>query len=95
MKGIISGKKIFFLNQTLTLYALMNSYLWFGCNKLGMVHRLYRGITDYNFQIKFIDCFVLANSVDPDEMLHFIWVFTVCQSTHLVVTRIPIKGLNA
>ena len=24
--------------------------------------------------------FVLANSTDPDEMLHFIWVFTVCKS---------------
>ena len=24
---------------------------------------------------------ILANNADPDEMLHFIWVFTVCQST--------------
>ena len=30
--------------------------------------------------------FILANSVDPDEMRHFIWVFTVCQRTHLGVT---------
>ena len=29
--------------------------------------------------------FVLANSVDPDEIprLHYIWVLTVCQSTRL------------
>ena len=30
--------------------------------------------------------FVLANSADPDEMPHFIWVFTVCQSTCLGVS---------
>ena len=54
---------------------------------------------DYNFQIKnctlYINLslkiiFVLANSVDPDEMpqtmWHFIWVFTICQSIHLGVT---------
>ena len=32
---------------------------------------------------------ILANSEDPDEisfMLHFIWVFTVCGSTHLGFT---------
>ena len=32
---------------------------------------------------------VLANIEDPDEMPHhaeFIWVFTVCQSTHLGFT---------
>ena len=28
---------------------------------------------------------VLTNGVDPDEMLHFIWVFTVSQSTHFIV----------
>ena len=31
---------------------------------------------------------VLTDSVDPDEMLHFIWVFTVCQNTHLGVSSI-------
>ena len=31
---------------------------------------------------------IITKSIDPDEMLHFIWVFTVCQSTHLVVTSI-------
>ena len=27
--------------------------------------------------------FALANSSDPNEMPHFIWVFAVCQSTRL------------
>ena len=31
--------------------------------------------------------FFIANSADPDEMPHFIWVFTVCQSTCLLVSR--------
>ena len=36
--------------------------------------------------------FILANRADPDEMTpclvpHFIWVFTVCQSTCLQVYR--------
>ena len=29
------------------------------------------------------DLFHFTNSVDPDEMPHFIWVFTVCKNTHL------------
>ena len=29
--------------------------------------------------------FALANSADPDEMPHFIWVLTVCQSTRFGV----------
>ena len=32
--------------------------------------------------------FTLTNSVDPDEMHHFIRVFTVCKSTCLGVSRI-------
>ena len=32
--------------------------------------------------------FVLINSEDPDEMQHYIWVFTVCQSTQLEVNGI-------
>ena len=39
-------------------------------------------IISKNFLSPMID-FVCANSVDPDEMLHFIWVVAVCQSTHL------------
>ena len=44
-------------------------------NKVRMVHRIYCGVTGYNFQTKCIsfseDRFVLTNSADPDEMLHF------------------------
>ena len=61
---------------------------------LGMVHCTYQGDTGWNFKIKCVSVsqdyvFILANSTDPDEMLHmqhFIWVCTVCQSTHL---RVP------
>ena len=42
-----------------------------------------------NYQTSFSDGrFVLANSVDPDEMphkWHFIWVFTDCHCTYLGV----------
>ena len=38
----------------------------------------------YNLK-KTEDYFTFTNSVDPDEMQHFIWVFTVCQSTCLPV----------
>ena len=47
--------------------------------------------------------FTLTNSVDPDEMqhyaafyfmLHFIWVFTVCKSTCLGVSRIQRVNVN-
>ena len=38
------------------------------------------------------DCFILTSSAALDEMQHFayffIWVFTICQSMHLGVTRI-------
>ena len=33
------------------------------------------------------DLFTLTNSIDP-EMRHFIWVFTVCKSTHVKVSHI-------
>ena len=50
-------------------------------------------MSDYNFQTNIvffvtISFFTLTNSEDPDERPHFIWVFTVCKSTHLGVTRI-------
>ena len=32
--------------------------------------------------------FLIANNVDPDQMQHSIWVFTVCQSAHFGVTHI-------
>ena len=31
---------------------------------------------------------ILANRVDPNEMQHFIWVFTVCQSSRYRVSSI-------
>ena len=47
------------------------------------------------FQKEILYCFVwrsffftLTNSVDPDEMRHFIWVFTVCKSNSLGVSCI-------
>ena len=45
------------------------------CIKLGIVYCIIQGVTDYNFQInssfslKIV--FILANSVDHDEMLHY------------------------
>ena len=48
-----------------------------------------------NLQYAFLSLrivFVLSNSVDPHEMLHYaifyIWVFTVCKSTHFGVTSV-------
>ena len=41
--------------------------------------------------------FTLANSEDPDEMLHhghFVWVFPVCQTTALEVCRMKRLGLK-
>ena len=42
-----------------------------------MAHCKYQGVTGYNFQIKIVFnspkiVFVLANSEDPDEMLHYV-----------------------
>ena len=59
-----------------------------------MVLCTYLGVTGYGFQnyIVFLSLkmdFVLANSADPDEMLHyaaFHLVFTVSQHTHLGVS---------
>ena len=60
----------------------LNQLTWEGPLKTSMGHRLL-------FQNKFVFLslkivFVLANSVDPDEMphslRHFIWAFTICDS---------------
>ena len=62
----------------LTMYAFNGYFLPIRCINFGMVHYIYRGVTAYNFQIKlhFFLCgsfFILvANSVDPDEMRHFV-----------------------
>ena len=60
----------------LTLYALMDSSFFVLFNKVGMVHCIYWGVMGYNFHIKnlFLSLkivFVIANSVDPDEMPHY------------------------
>ena len=36
-----------------------------------MVHCIYSGVADYNFPKKFL-IFVFANSVEPDEMPHYV-----------------------
>ena len=33
------------------------------------------------------DCFILPNKVDPDEMPHTIWGFTVCQSICILISQ--------
>ena len=43
--------------------------------------------TQVHISKKCID-FVLENNADPDEMQHVIWVFSFCQSTHLVVSHL-------
>ena len=73
----------------------MNFSFLFDTLNLGWstVKIIYKG---YNFQINFLSLkilYVLANSKDPDEMWHFIWVFTVCQRTPLGSPTSPIyKG---
>ena len=53
----------------------MNSSFWIDANKLGMVHCIIQGVTGLfskqhcSFSLEII--FVLANSVDPDEMPHY------------------------
>ena len=52
----------------------MDSPFWFSVIKWEWPIVYINGVTDYNFQIKlhFSEIvFVLANSVDPDEMLHY------------------------
>ena len=73
---------------------LLDSSFWFDAINLNGPLYVLR-VTCYILHIKCIsfveDCFVIANSVDPDEMPHyaaFIWVFAVCQRTHLGVTSI-------
>ena len=65
--------------------------------KHGTVHCIYLGATGYIINNEFpnnIVCFspqivfVLEKSVDPDEMQHVTWFFTICQNNHLGVTSI-------
>ena len=41
-----------------------------GNNQLSNFKFAYQGVAGYNFKIQFCFFFVLANSVDPDEMPH-------------------------
>ena len=54
--------------------------VWY--NKPEMVHCIYPGVTGYNFLVKIVFLslkivFALANSVDSDEMPHYV-AFIVC-----------------
>ena len=42
---------------------------------------IHKNIVFLSLKIDFV-----LNNADPDEMLHFIWVCTVCQSIHLEVS---------
>ena len=68
----------------------MDSSFWF--DKYTWGSPLYNYLVqDINKKYCFIlseDMFTFTNSVDPYEMQHFIWVFTVCKSTHLGVSRV-------
>ena len=61
-------------------------------NKYGTAHCELKGVPGRMSYIVVYICplnvvLVIANSVEPDEM-HFIWVYTVCQSTRLGVSCI-------
>ena len=62
-------------------------FLLVWCNKLGMVHCIYRGVTGYNFKRKlclllFRLLFLFSNSEYSDEMLH-------CAAFHLGLHCLP------
>ena len=80
-------------NDIFTLLCTNGFFLPDGNNKLGKVHCIHQWANTghrllFPNKIVFLSLktvFVLANSVDPDEMphstlRHFIWVFTVCDS---------------
>ena len=78
----------------------MNSSFWFDTITLGWSFVCIEGsqviIFKYNCISFSEDVFVLACSVDLNEMLQYaafhLGVFSVCQSTHLGVTSLQIKG---
>ena len=83
-------KKRYRLTYELTEFCLLVIY-----NKPGVVQYIYIYILlvrdFYSKLVAFLSLnivFVLINSEAPDEMLHYIWVFTVCQSTQLEVNGI-------
>ena len=86
-----------------TLYALMDSSFWFDSMNLGWFTVYFEGHMlklCKKYCISFSeDRFCFSKQSRPWKnvalyvMRHFIWVFTVCQSTHLRVTGIFNKGL--
>ena len=79
----------------LTLCILIDSSFWSVTVDMEWSIVKYLGVSGYNLKIYRInlseDLFTITNSVDPEEMEHFIWVFTDCKSTHLGVSHIQ-KG---
>ena len=70
----------------------MDSSFWFDTLNLGYIFLCtYLGVYGYNFQKYSIilseDLSLTLQTVDPDEM-PWIWIFTVCKSTHLGGSRI-------
>ena len=56
---------------------------------MDLIHCISKGC-ELNFLLYDVDCFILANRADPDELLHmrhFFLVFTVCKSTCLPISR--------
>ena len=81
-------KKRYRLTYALTEFCLLVIH-----NKHGMVQYIYIAGQRFLFKTSCIFLslnivFVLINREDPDEMPHYIWVFTVCQSTQLEVNGI-------
>ena len=91
-------------SHMLTLFILMNFPIYIDTISMDMSILYFTGSL-----VKISIFFILANSADPDEMLHyvafhlglhclpimqhFIWVCTVCQSTCLQLSRM--KGVKS
>ena len=80
----------------LTFCILMDCSFWFWYDKLGIVHCTFLGVSGYNLNIYCLrTLFYLNKQCRPDKMPNFafIWVFTVCKSTHLEGSAIlRVKG---
>ena len=77
------------IDVLLTLYELIEFCLLVIYNKPGVVQNIYCWSQVFIKKVAFLSLniiFVSINSEDPDEMPYdapYIWVFTVCQITHL------------
>ena len=67
----------------------MDSSFWLGIINLGwsIIHIKGYQVTIYKQYCVLLseDLFNFTNSIDPDKMCHFIWVYAVCESTRLGV----------